>query len=110
MSASSPSPLQLAFPESGGKRGLSRQFHELMLDYWVDRGEVTNSAGRSFAKRYFHSLRHTFVSDLANSGSNPEIRRKLTGHKTASVHDLYTHFEHETFRAAVHAIPGLPQH
>jgi site-specific recombinase XerD len=54
-------------------------------------------------------LRHTFVSDLANSGSNPEIRRKLTGHKTASVHDLYTHFERETLKAAVHAIPSLPE-
>ncbi len=74
----------------------------------VDRREVTSWAGRSFDKRSFDSLRHTLVSDLANSGSNPEIRRKLTGHKTASVHDLYTHFERETLRAAVHAIPGLP--
>lgn len=79
-----------------------------MNEAGVDRREVTNSAGRSFPKRSFHSLRHTLVSDLANSGSNPEIRRKLTGHKTASVQDLYTHFEHETFRAAVHAIPVLP--
>jgi integrase len=99
----------LAGLESGGKRGLSRQFHQLMNEAGVDRREVTNSAGRSFAKRSFHSLRHTFVSDLANSGSNPEIRRKLTGHKTASVHDLYTHFERETLRAAVHAIPTLPE-
>ena len=99
----------LAGFESGGKRGLSRQFHRLMLEAGVDRREVVNPAGRSFAKRSFHSLRHTFVSDLANSGSNPEIRRKLTGHKTASVHDLYTHLEHETLRLAVHAIPGLPK-
>jgi site-specific recombinase XerD len=80
-----------------------------MHDAGVDRREVTNTAGRKFAKRSFHSLRHTFVSDLANSGSNPEIRRKLTGHKTASVHDLYTHFERETLKAAVHAIPSLPE-
>jgi site-specific recombinase XerD len=97
----------LAILESGGKRGLSRQFHQLMNEAGVDRREVTNSAGRSFAKRSFHSLRHTFVSDLANSGSSPEIRRRLTGHKTASVHDLYTHFERETLRAAVQAILGL---
>jgi hypothetical protein len=50
------------------------------------------------------------VSDLANSTFNPEIRRKLTGHKTASVHNPYTHFERETLRAAVHAIPSLPEH
>lgn len=35
-----------------------------------------------------------------NSGSNPELGRKLTSHKTGSVHDLHTHFERETFRAA----------
>jgi site-specific recombinase XerD len=98
----------LAILESGGKRGRSRQFHPLMNEAGVDRRKITNSAGRSFAKLSSHFLRHTFVSDLANSGSNPEIRRKLTGHKTASVHDLYTHFERETLRAAVHAILGLP--
>jgi integrase len=99
----------LAGIESGGKRGLSRQFHQLMLDAGVDRREVVSPAGRKFAKRSFHSLRHTFVSDLANSGSNPEIRRKLTGHKTASVHDLYTHLELEKLKTAVTAIPPLPQ-
>jgi Phage integrase family len=92
-----------------GKRGLSRQFHQLMHDVDGDRRRVTNPAGRKFAKRSFHSLRHTFVSDLANSGSNPEIWRKLSGHKTASVHDVYTHFERETLRAAVHAIPSLAE-
>ena len=94
--------------QSDRKRGLGRLFHQLMNEAGVDRQEITNYAGRSFAKRSFHSLRHTFVSDLANSGSNPEIRRKLTCHKTASVHDLYTYFERETLRAAVRAILGLP--
>ncbi len=95
--------------ESVGKRGLSRQFHQLVHDAGVDRREITNPAGLKFAKHSFHSLRHTFVSDPANSGSNPEVRRKLSGHKTASVHDLYTHFERETLRAAVHAITSIPE-
>lgn len=98
----------LAGLESGGKRGRSRQCHQLMHDAGVDRREVTNPAGCKLAKRSFHSLRNTFVSDLANSGSNPEIRRRLTVHKTASVHDLYNHFKRETPRPAVHAIPSLP--
>jgi site-specific recombinase XerD len=71
---------------------------------------LTHPTERQFPKRSFHSQRHTFVSDLANSTFNPEIRRKLTGHKTASVHNPYTHFERETLRAAVHAIPSLPEH
>jgi integrase len=99
----------LAGLESVGKRGLSRQFHQLVHDAGVDCREVTHPAGRKFAKHSFHSLRHTFVSDLATFGSNPEVRRKLTGHKTASVHVLYNHFERETLRAAVHAIPSIPE-
>ena len=71
-----------------------------MNDAEVDRGEVTNLTARKFAERSFYSLRHTVLFSLANSGSNPEIRRKLTAHKTASVHDLYTYFERETLRAA----------
>jgi integrase len=81
----------------------------LVHEAHVHRRAVTNPDGRKFAERWFHSLRHTLFSDLANSTSHPEIRRKLTGHKTASVHDLYTHFERETLRAAVHAIPSLPE-
>ena len=95
--------------ESGGRRGLSRQFHQLMQAAGGDRREVTNPAGRKLAKRSIHSLRHAFVSDLANSGSNPELRRKLSGHKTASVHELYGHFERQTLKAAVHAITSLPE-
>jgi hypothetical protein len=78
----------IALLDCVGKRGQSLPFHQLMHGAGVDHREVTNPAGRKFANRSFHSLRHTFVSDLANSGSSPEIRRKLTGHKTASVHNL----------------------
>jgi len=46
----------LAGLESGGKRGLCRRFHQLMHDAGMDRREITNPAGRKFAKCSFHTL------------------------------------------------------
>lgn len=97
----------LAGLQNGGKCRVSRPFHPLIPDAAVGRHEVTHPAGRRFAKRSCHSLRHTLVSDHPDSRSTPDIGRKRTGHKTASVHDLYTHFQRETLLATVHAIPSL---
>ena len=59
------------------------------------------------SKRTFHALRHSFTSALANAGVAPELRMKLTGHKSEAVHAGYTHHELETLRAAVGKLPGL---
>jgi hypothetical protein len=99
----------LAGLESGGEQGLNRQFQPLIPDAAVDRREVTHPAGRRFAKRSCHSLRHTFVSDQTDSRSNPENLGNLTGNSSAFVHDLYAHLERETFLATVHDIPSLPE-
>jgi integrase len=56
--------------------------------------------------RSFHSLRHTFVSLLANSGVDSETRRLLSDHATESAHRIYTHHEIETLRAAINKIGG----
>ena len=47
------------------------------------------------------------TSAMANAGVSPEVRMKLTGHKTESVHRNYTHHELEPLRAAVEKIPSL---
>ena len=52
-------------------------------------------------------LRVNLTSALANSGVIPELRMKLTGHKTESVHRGYTHHELDTLRAAIEKLPGL---
>ena len=99
----------LAGLQNSGKCAVSRPFHPLIPDAVVGRHEVTHPAGRRFTKRSFHDLLHTLVSDHPDSRSTPGIGRKRTGYKTASVHDLYAHFERETLRAAVHAIPFPPE-
>lgn len=39
----------------------------------------------------FHSLRHTFVTRLADAGVAEDVRMRLAGHTNAATHGLYTH-------------------
>jgi len=64
--------------------------------------------GRSVSLLSFHSLRHSFISAMANAGVAPEIRQLLTGHASAEMNKVYTHHELETVWRAVESISGLP--
>jgi integrase len=99
---------ELAGADSGGKAGLSEEFKRIARRAGVDLMEVKRANGHKFCKRTFHSLRHGFVSGLANEGVAPEQRRAITGHKTESVHARYTHLETEVLRDAINKLPALP--
>jgi integrase len=91
-----------------GRSGLSRQFLSITREAGLDSGAEAEKPGgkrRRFTARTFHSLRHGFVSELANRGVSKELRMKLAGHTTEAVADGYTHHETETLRAAVNLIP-----
>lgn len=93
----------------GGTTGLSRQFRGVMEKAGVA-GKVVEAkgvAGRSRFSKGFHSLRHYFISALANAGVHADIRQKLAGHADERVHQNYTHHEIETLRGAVGKIPTL---
>jgi integrase len=101
----------LAGKSGGGKSGLSMAFKRLMEKAGVEAGVARLKAGkkgRSFALRSFHSLRHSFISALANAGVASELRRTLSGHSSEEMHAVYTHHELETIRKAVTSIPRLP--
>lgn len=51
----------------------------------------------------FHSLRHTFVSKLAEAGVDTAVRMKLAGHTDIDTHMIYTH-DAESSRAAIEAL------
>jgi integrase len=94
---------------TGGRNGLSRKFIELMHAAGIDSEEdeqETKGKGRHFRAISFHSLRHTCVSIMANSGVVKELRVKVTGH-TTDEHDRYTHIELDTLRKAQEALPSL---
>jgi integrase len=92
--------------KSGGNRGLSMQFREI-IDKAGIKGRVIEreGAGRTGYSKGFHSLRHTFISDLANAGVAPDLRQKLAGHADEKVHAKYTHHEWTTLHAAVGKLP-----
>ncbi len=93
-----------------GASGLSESFLRVMKHAGLDPMVVQGKGLRKFTKRSFHSLRHSFSSALANAGVPEDVRMKLTGHKSRSVHAQYTHLELETLRQAVRRLPlmGTP--
>ena len=73
----------------------------------LDMQKVESAGVRQLSRRTFHALRHSFTSALANAGVAPELRMKLTGHKSAAVHRGYSHHEMKTLAEAVAKMPGL---
>jgi integrase/recombinase XerC len=79
----------------------------------VDGGNGVSARFIQFARtcgiigKGFHSFRHAFTSQLMNAGIPPEIRMRLTGHSSASVHAGYSHAELQTLRDAVSKLPSL---
>jgi integrase len=94
----------------GGRSGLSRKFQEIMERAGIAKKQVGagGDEGRTFNKLSFHSLRHTYVSQLANAGVAPDVRQLLTGHSDDKTHAVYTHTQLETLRQAVGKLPGVP--
>lgn len=89
-----------------GRSGLSRRFGEIVAAAGIDAmtQDRSDGSGRRFSGKTFHSLRHGFISALANAGIAPELRQKLSGHNDADVHKKYTHLELDTLRTAIDSI------
>ena len=54
-----------------------------------------------FARQFFYSLRHTFVSELANADVPADVRRQISGHSDEKIHERYTHLSLDTKRRAL---------
>ena len=88
-----------------GDNGLSNQFGRLVGE-GGHHAPLTLVKARGRTVSSFHSLRHTFLSALANSGVASEVRQKLVGHSDAGVHKKYTHHEFQIMRDAVDKLPS----
>ncbi len=56
----------------------------------------------------FHSLRHSFISNLAHSGVHPKVAQALARHSTITLTmDRYSHTLHEEHSAALQKLPDL---
>ncbi len=101
----------LARTSVAGNDGLSLRFVGIMEAAKVSRGTTKlheeGTAGRTAHSRSFHSLRHTFNSEMLNGGVTQEMRIKVTGHATESANAIYSHAQLKTLRASVDAVPAL---
>ena len=96
----------LALREISGRKGLSAEFSKLMTDANVEGSAVTPRDGRTrkFSAKTFHSLRHFFVSALANSGVSEDTRAELAGHADPKETKRYSHLSKSTLRKAVNKV------
>ena len=88
---------------------LSKAFRKIMQRARIAESVIRdrNESGRTVYSHSFHSLRHSFSTILANNNVPEEVRMRLTGHTTRSVHQKYTHHDLEVFRAAIGMLPRV---
>lgn len=94
---------------TGGNKGLSMMFQRVMEKAGVhsDRGAEKKGKGRQFKTLGFHSLRHTFVSELANADVPADLRRQISGHNDEDIHERYTHLDLDAKRRALDKLRRL---
>ncbi len=63
-----------------------------------------NVRAKSKVEGRFHDTRHTFVTDLAESGAGDEVIRDMAGHVSRDMLKHYSHIRTETKRRAVEAL------
>jgi integrase len=99
----------LAQRKVSGKYGLSIQFHKVLAEAKIKQETIAaaGDAGHEFNKFTFHSLRHSFISEMANAGIAPDVRQMLAGHSDDRSHAVYTHTQIDTLRAAVKKLPNI---
>lgn len=91
---------------TSGKTGLSGRFLSILQIARIDTMPTKRPGSRMFQAKTYHSLRHTCVSFMANSGVSQELRKELAGH-SSDVHRQYTHHSPSVLRSAVEALPDL---
>lgn len=94
---------------AGGNQGLSNAFCALMEKAGIGRQTTAKARGkgRSFSGLSFHSLRHTFISRLANADVTADVRKEIAGHSSDEIHRRYTHLDLSAQRRALTRISGF---
>lgn len=99
----------LAGRGSGSHGGLSNAFSALMnkAGITVPVGVEKEGKGRQFRSLSFHSLRHSFISRLANKEISADVRKELVGHSSDEIHQRYTHLDLSLQRKAIGQLSSI---
>lgn len=81
----------------GGKSDFSREFKRLLTRLELPEGAC------------FHSLRHTFATNLTRANVSPFKIAAMLGHHSPVVTADYTHIEMDDMREALKALPRMPE-
>ena len=112
--ATNDNPIAPLFPSLHGKPpgsygGLSNAFNRLMQvsQIRVPVGVKKEGKGRQFRALGFHSLRHSFVSRLANAEVSADVRKKIVGHSSDEIHQRYVHLELTLQKSALSKLDSI---
>lgn len=90
--------------ERGGDRLFSEINAKRVNDRWNDaRAAMGLSLDHGFTP---HAMRHTFCSRLGRMGLNAQTIQAMSGHKTLSMLQRYTHMDEETLAKAIERMEG----
>jgi len=93
----------------GSQGGLSNAFGRLMglAGIRTPLGPEKRGKGRQFKALGFHSLRHSFISRLANSEVPADVRKQIVGHSSDDIHRRYVHLDLMLQEKAIANLPSL---
>jgi integrase len=106
-------PEQAKHAEANEVTNLSGQFATLLVNAGLRKDQVGAGNGktgrRTLHSLSFHSLRHSLVSALANSGVNQQVVKKFVGHGSTRINDAYTHIGQDALDRAVALLPDITE-
>ena len=111
-------------PEGGPARILPLMQRETLIGYVFCKGKGVKFTGDYFSKRFksacikagidksihFHSLRHSFASNLAQKGVSIYKIKELLGHSSISTTEIYSHLNLDSLREAIKTLDDSPEH
>ncbi len=75
-------------------------------DYFSRRFKRACRAAGMDKSIHFHSLRHSFASNLAQQGVSLYVIKELLGHSSVSTTEIYSHLNLETLKEAISVLDG----
>ena len=70
-------------------------------------GPEKKAKGRQFKALGFHSLRHSFISKLANSEVPADVRKEIVGHSSDNIYRRYVRQDLSFQARAIANLPSL---